>query len=154
MIMGNLLPNVTGWFKRENDQPRRNVMIISDDPEYLQVVSGVLAQVECNLLIPNHVLETLLILDSGEMPDLFICDFKMPQVDGKALIEKMRIRFGRRTMPPIIFMLDSPEDEEMALKLGVDDVLPKSLEPEKFINSLADIVERLNQNQKEQVQDD
>jgi DNA-binding response OmpR family regulator len=143
VLKANILPTVTEWFKRDSQQTPHNIMVISDDLDYLHQICSALTETGCTVTVPGNVLETLIMLDEGQMPHLFICDFREPQVDGKTLIEKMRIRFGRRTMPPIIFLLDSPEDEVMARELGVDDVLPKSLEVEVMVASLAKIMERI-----------
>jgi CheY-like chemotaxis protein len=120
-------------------------MIISDDQEYTTLISNALLDKGCETLTPANMLEALLLLDERGLPDLLIGDFKTPQVDGKALIEKMRIRFGRRTLPPIVFLLDSPEDEALALELGIEDVVPKAPDVPATIEALWKVIDHLDQ---------
>jgi two-component system aerobic respiration control sensor histidine kinase ArcB len=147
MLKANLMPQVSQWFRRnreENTIPLC-IMVISDDEECMMAISNALLEKGCDAVATSNVLEALLILDERGLPDLLIGDFKTPQVDGKTLIEKMRIRFGRRSLPPIVFLLDSPEDEEMALELGIDDVVPKAADAPATIEALWNVIDHLDQ---------
>ena len=128
MIGANIFPNVKAWFKRDRSENRLSVMVISDDMQYSQQTCSILVNNGYDVIAPANLLETLDILDQNELPELFICDFKDPRIDGKALIEKMRIRFGRRSLPPILFLLDAPDDDEGAIELGIDDLVPQAFE--------------------------
>lgn len=147
MLKANLMPQVSQWFRRnreENTIPLC-IMVISDDEECMMAISNALLEKGCEAVVTSNVLEALLILDERGLPDLLIGDFKTPQVDGKTLIEKMRIRFGRRSLPPIVFLLDGPEDEEMALELGIDDVVPKAADAPATIEALWNVIDHLDQ---------
>jgi CheY-like chemotaxis protein len=147
MLKANIMPQVSQWLKRnreENAVPLC-IMVISDDQEYVMAISNALLEKGCEAVAPANVLEALLILDERGLPDLLIGDFKTPQVDGKTLIEKMRIRFGRRNLPPIVFLLDSPEDEIMAQELGIDDVVPKASSAPATIEALWKVIDHLDQ---------
>ena len=147
MLKANIMPQVSQWLKRNREETTSPlcIMIISDDQECSMAISNALLEKGCEAITSSNVLEALLILDDRGLPDLLIGDFKTPQVDGKTLIEKMRIRFGRRTLPPIVFLLDSPEDEIMAMELGIDDVVPKATEAPATIEALWKVIGHLEQ---------
>lgn len=147
MLKANFMPQVAQWLKRNQEEgvTPLSIMVISDDQEYMMAISTALLEKGCEAIAPSNVLEALLILDERGLPDLLIGDFKTPQVDGKTLIEKMRIRFGRRNLPPVVFLLDSPEDEIMALELGIDDVVPKAADAAATIEGLWKVIDNLEQ---------
>jgi DNA-binding response OmpR family regulator len=147
MLKANIMPQVSQWLKRNREESTTPlcIMVISDDQEYAMAISTALLEKGCEAISPANVLEALLILDERGLPDLLIGDFKTPQVDGKTLIEKMRIRFGRRNLPPIVFLLDSPEDEIMAQELGIDDVVPKASDAPATIEALWKVIDHLDQ---------
>jgi DNA-binding response OmpR family regulator len=75
-----------------------------------------------------------------ERPDVMIVDFVNPEVDAHELLEKARIRFGKSTMPPVLFLRDTPEDEEAANDLFADDVLLKPIEPALLLESVNKLI--------------
>ena len=65
-------------------------------------------------------------------PDLIVLDVMMPQLDGFAVVKRLR-EAGDRT--PVIFLTarDAPEDRVTGLNLGGDDYLPKPFSLEELV---------------------
>jgi CheY-like chemotaxis protein len=78
--------------------------------------------------VPN-VPDALAILESGQPIDLIICDFTQPEIDAKSFLQRARLRLGRRGLPPVLFLRDADDDEEIAHQMEVTDLLPKPVDP-------------------------
>src|SRR5260370_18657666 len=59
-------------------------------------------------------------------PDVILCDYKMPGLDGRQLFEKLRARESTRHIP-FLFMASRPDLEERRRPVvdGVEDFIPK-----------------------------
>jgi CheY-like chemotaxis protein len=143
MMKSTLMPDMKRWFNRAQKPMPLSVMMISDDPACQMLVCTALANKGYTVMAPDSLLEALMVLDELGLPDLFIGDFVKPEVDARIFVEKLRIRFGRRALPPIMFLQDSPEDEIAALELDVYDVLPKSAEPETTVDYLYKVLDEM-----------
>lgn len=112
-------------FGRKSETVVYTVMIVSDDPAATRLVSEVLSSNDYVVRAAGTLDEAMRMLESGDMPDVLIGDFTRPEADGKDLLTRMQNRFGKSALPPVIFLLDSPDDEAAARALGVADLLPK-----------------------------
>jgi CheY-like chemotaxis protein len=129
-------------FKRKKpDQQAFSVMVVCDD-------SGGSALIEVALKDKGYTVhsmpsssEALKLLDETGLPDVLIGDFIQPEIDGKAFLEKVSIRFGKSAMPPILFLMDSKEDEAAAEMLGVHDLLPKPVDGETLAQRVQQLIE-------------
>jgi len=68
------------------------------------------------------------------IPDLIICDTKMPEMDGYEVLHSI-LDFTRTYEIPFIFSTSNSEkvDKAKALALGADDYIVKPFEPETLL---------------------
>src|SRR5207244_4831569 len=73
-------------------------------------------------------------------PDVILCDYKMPGLDGRQLFEKLRARESTRHIP-FLFMASRPDIEERLRPMvdGVEDFIPKPF----LLNNLVSITKKV-----------
>lgn len=108
------------------------VIIVSDDPEATTHLRSILETGHYVVFTASTAGEVLPYLDRM-LPDVLVCDFAQPEITGRALLDTIRIRLGKTTMPPIVFLRDNPDDEELANFFGADDLLLKPFTPEALL---------------------
>ncbi len=120
-------------FGRKSESVVYTVMLVSDDPGAARLVSDILFANDYVVRAAGTNDEAMRLLESGDLPDILIGDFTMPESDGKDLLTRMQNRFGKSVLPPIIFLLDAQDDETAARALGVADLLPKPVAADALI---------------------
>ena len=130
-------------FKSEDKEENNFVLfLLSDDFSVSTLVHNTLTQQGCTVYSGATVAEGVRSLDQRGLPDVLIVDLYNPEVDGTTFIKQARHRFGRAKMPPILFLMDSPEDEITAEMVEANDLLPKPFEPETLLQCIKTLVER------------
>jgi CheY-like chemotaxis protein len=72
-----------------------------------------------------------------ELPDLILCDLRMPTLDGYGVLRQLKSDPVLRLIPVIAATAGSMEDDcEALLAAGFDGYLEKSFEPERFIRQV------------------
>jgi|FLYK01.1.fsa_nt_gi CheY-like chemotaxis protein len=127
--------------KKKKDDLKFSVLVICDDSAACASLSQALGEQGYIVNTAVTVAEAIQILDEAGLPDVMIGDFIKPEVDGKAFLEQARIRFGRSALPPMIFLMDSKEDELTAEAMGVHDLVPKPFEGEKLAQCVRQLIE-------------
>ncbi|MDX1992423.1 MAG: response regulator [bacterium] len=116
--------------------PQHSVVIVSDDVASLDALEAALKENNYFVYSMRTVPEALLLLGTIPLPDAIICDFAKPKDAGKDFLDRARIRYGKRVLPPILFLMDEPEDEEAARLFGANDLLAKPFTNEALLNSI------------------
>jgi len=77
-------------------------------------------------------------------PDVILCDYKMPGLDGRQLFEKLRGRESTRHIP-FLFMASRPDIEERLRPLvdGVEDFITKPFLIKDLVRITKKVVDRL-----------
>src|SRR5437879_7514829 len=77
-------------------------------------------------------------------PDVILCDYKMPGLDGRQLFEKLRARESTRHIP-FLFMASRPDIEERLRPLvdGVEDFIPQPFLSKDLVRITKKVVDRL-----------
>jgi len=101
------------------------ILIAGDDAGGLAMLREVLSHRDYRVVEPLAREGAYRLDAEADRPDALICDFVDPQAQGKAFLEVARIRYGKTTMPPVLFLVDQVEDEELAKLYGADDLIPK-----------------------------
>jgi CheY-like chemotaxis protein len=131
---------LNGLFKSEKKSDvTRSAMVVGDDQEVLRFLSATLESENYTVVLAQNVETAIALLNDIEMPNVFIGDFRDPEIDGAELIRRLRLRYGKNTLSPIIFLIDSAEDETVARKMEVYDVLAKPLSAEGILRCLQTI---------------
>ncbi len=112
----------------KNDSSRNRLLLVDDDPGNLAVLG--------NLLRPQYDVQAApsgaraLEVIAGARPDLILLDVMMPELDGYAVLARLRADPATRDIP-VIFVtgMDSTEDEEKGLELGAVDYIAKPYRP-------------------------
>jgi CheY-like chemotaxis protein len=78
-------------------------------------------------------------------PDVILCDYKMPGLDGRQLFEKLRGRQATKHIP-FLFMASRPDIEERLRPLmdGVEDFIPKPFLVKDLVRVTKKVVDRLH----------
>jgi CheY-like chemotaxis protein len=72
--------------------PERRVLVVDDDPVVLESIALLIMHLGHVAEIATNGQIALRKVDSGEKFDLVLVDFKMPEMDGKALAHELKIR--------------------------------------------------------------
>jgi CheY-like chemotaxis protein len=85
----------------------------------------------------------LKVIDSP--PDVILCDYKMPVLDGRQLFEKLRAREATKHIP-FLFMASRPDIEEKLRPLvdGVEDFITKPFLVKDLVRVTKKVVDRLH----------
>jgi CheY-like chemotaxis protein len=84
-----------------------------------------------------------------ETPDLVISDILMPVMDGFTLCRRWKQDAKLREVPFVFYTATytEPKDEELALSLGAERFLVKPVEPDRFVEMIATLLEDHRQGQ-------
>ena len=107
----------------------RAVLIVDDSPENLRVLGEVLAPL-VRVLVANSGARALRVAAGDPRPDLILLDIMMPEMDGYAVLGRLREEPKTRDIPVIfVTAMDGVADEEKGLALGAVDYIAKPIEP-------------------------
>jgi len=118
------------------------VLVVDDNPLILDLLMKNL-EPHCNVRAAADGADALLkIVD--DPPDLVLCDYKMPGLDGRQLYEKLRARPQTKQLP-FIFLASRSDIEEKLRPLvdGVEEFISKPFFVRDLIRSAKKVVDRL-----------
>lgn len=105
------------------------ILIVDDTPENLGVLFELL-QPYYRVRAANGGVRALQIAQDQPKPDLILLDIMMPDLDGYAVIERLKADPATRDIPVIfVTALDDSEDEQRGLALGAVDYITKPIQP-------------------------
>ncbi len=119
------------------------LLLADDNPLIRDLVSKSLEPF-CEVMIAADGADALLkVID--EPPDVILCDYKMPGLDGRQLFEKLRGREATRHIP-FLFMASRTDIEEKLRPLvdGVEDFISKPFLAKDLVRTAKKIVDRLH----------
>lgn len=113
------------------------VLIVDDNPSIRYLLKASLSSYGFQTALAENGQVALEQLDQ-ERPDLVFLDLMMPVMDGWGVLERLQ---GRTDLPPIVVIsaLDSQEDKDRALGLGVTAYVSKPAD----LGGLVDLVRSL-----------
>ncbi|SCA56927.1 conserved hypothetical protein [Candidatus Terasakiella magnetica] len=81
-----------------------------------------------------------------ELPDLVLCDIRMPIMDGFELLDKVRNSYGQWANVPFLFLTAYGERDEMlkGLEKGADDYLTKPVDYDMLIVRVSTMLRQVN----------
>ena len=119
------------------------VLIVDDDSDTLEMLSEALEASGAEVSAARSADEALVVLNNGGI-DVLVSDIGMPNVDGYALIRRVRALPGSRGRIPAIALTAyaRPEDRAEAIDAGFQLHLPKPVEIDMLQASLASLAAR------------
>ncbi len=108
---------------------RQIILIVDDQAENLAVL-GDLLETHYRVRVANSGEHALRAAASDPKPDLILLDVMMPEMDGYAVLARLRNNAATRDIP-VIFVTakDSATDEEHGLEMGAADYITKPIKP-------------------------
>ena len=114
----------------------RTILIIEDDRSFARLLEVILTGrvYKTHLCLdPRNTIETAMRIE----PDLIILDIHMPRRSGTAVLKKLRQETATSQTPVIVSSsITSQKGIERLEKLGVNDFVPKSSEPEVLLQKV------------------
>ncbi len=109
------------------------ILIVDDNRVVLKILKNILESRNYLTVSASNGIEALKIAFQ-EKPDLIITDYLMPEMDGMALITKLKSQLATRFIPIIMLTSKDEVDAEVAvINAGADDYLTKPVNPKRLI---------------------
>jgi two-component system, chemotaxis family, protein-glutamate methylesterase/glutaminase len=120
------------------------VLIAEDDSTSALLLEKSLQSDGYEVTVTNNGLQALEALRVGEY-DALLTDWMMPELDGIALVRRLRAEFDNP--PPILVVtaLSSEDARRHALEAGADDYLAKPYVPHQLLQRVRDCIQRAQQ---------
>ncbi len=105
----------------------KKVLIVEDDNFLLGLEAKKLKEKGYDVLSAANSVEAFKIIDSKETIDLVLLDLMLPDVDGFAILKRIREDADLKNVPVVIFSnLYEEKDLKKATKLGISNFMIKS----------------------------
>lgn len=117
------------------------IVVVDDDTDSLILTTFILESYGVQIITATSALETLELIKQF-IPDIFIIDIAMPEVDGYSLIRIIRTLGSPHNEIPAIALtaIDSEEGRDLALKSGFQSYLMKPTEPDELATEIVHLV--------------
>jgi PAS domain S-box-containing protein len=126
------------------DLSQLRVLIVDDEADMRELGQFVLEQQGAQVSVAASAIEALQMFDR-QPPDLLISDIGMPIMDGYMLIRQIRSRSpeqGGRVLAIALTAYAGEYDQRQALVAGFQQHLPKPVEPEVLVSTIAALLNR------------
>jgi len=133
---------------RANPQPARpalpdvNVLVVDDEPDTVKLTTLVLKRAGAAVVTASSTLQAVDRLEAL-WPDLALIDLEMPELDGYALIARLRGMCERsgRTLPAVAFTAHgATRDRAQTRSAGFDLHLTKPIRPSVMVSAIGELV--------------
>jgi CheY-like chemotaxis protein len=138
--MKKFLDVITG-----NNQPAKPeskqdcaVLILSDDFTAIVALTDILSE-NYKICAAMSAPEMVELIEKSIFPEAIICDFVHPEM-AKEFLEVAKIRMGKSSLPPVLFLRDSSEDEILANRLHASDLLLKPVAQELLLTTITKLI--------------
>ena len=117
------------------------ILIIDDHPETRSIIGHVLKQQGYQIVTAVNGAEGLKVADQ-EHPQIILCDYMMPVMDGVETVTNLRKKPEFDKVPIIMFTaVDDPQQKLAAFDAGADDYLNKPTEPPELVDRVEILLE-------------
>lgn len=121
------------------------ILVVDDQADTRDLLAAILTSGEAEVQTAAGVPEALKIVAAWP-PEIVISDIAMPDGDGYELIRRLRQQAGTRKIPAIALTANATTEARIrALAAGFQLHLPKPVEPDELIVSVASLTGRLKQ---------
>src|SRR5690606_38166009 len=101
------------------------ILLVDDTPENLDVLSGILEGLDCELIVATSG-ERALELAARRLPDLILLDVMMPDINGFDVCTRLKGDLAT-TEIPIIFVTARTDDISQGFRVGGADYITKPI---------------------------
>lgn len=124
-----------------NGQPEK-ILIVDDNVIILKLLKNILESHKFVTLSAMNGTQALK-LAFTERPDMIITDYLMPEMDGKKLIQKLKMQLATRFIPIIMLTSRDEVDSEVeVIDAGADDYMVKPVVPKRLIARVKRLLNR------------
>ncbi|HTH82882.1 MAG TPA: response regulator transcription factor [Mucilaginibacter sp.] len=119
------------------------ILVVEDDP-FINVIIKKILSAEYEIEITTTVLKALSYLQKGNIPNLIISDFNMPNMSGLDLIVQLQASDFFKPIPIIILSGEDNSDTRIkCLDSGADDYVVKPFNPAELQARIRAILRRI-----------
>jgi signal transduction histidine kinase/ActR/RegA family two-component response regulator len=133
-----------GQFDAASSLRGLRVLVVEDDPDSRELMVALLSGTGAEVTAVSSAREALAQV-RGHIPDLMLADIGLPDQDGYELIRQVRSleNAGHKIMPAVALTAYArPQDRDRALAAGFQLHIAKPVEPEAFVNAVAELARR------------
>jgi len=119
------------------------LLIVEDDPDILKLLDATLTFKGYRVITAQNGKDGLEAI-RAKHPAIVITDIMMPKLDGFGLVHRIRLNPETRDIPVVFITATyvAREDREFALDIGATHFLQKPVDLEKFLATIAELMER------------
>ncbi len=118
------------------------ILIVDDNQVILKILKNILESNNYLVITALNGIEALKIAYQ-EKPVLIITDYMMPEMDGMALIKKLKSQLATRFIPVIMLTSKDEVDTEVEIiHAGADDYLTKPVNPKRLLARISRFINR------------
>ncbi len=118
------------------------VLVVDDEPDARDLLSTILRRCGSDVRCSESAAEAMQAFSEWE-PDILVSDIGMPNEDGYSFIKRIRqLKSKRAKKIPAVALTAYATDEDRlrALEAGFHTHVPKPIEPENFVSSIASVL--------------
>ncbi len=120
------------------------ILVVDDEPDSRDFVAFVLEEAGATVFSLSSAIEALKIFSLLKI-DILVSDIGMPEMDGYMLMQEMRARVDSKGIPAIALTAYALEiDQQQAKEAGFQHHLSKPVDPEKLVEIVAQLAQRLH----------
>jgi len=117
------------------------VLLVDDNPMVLGMLRGALTPLAI-VTTANDAADAL-VKAVEDTPDLLVCDYRMPGMDGRQLVEKLKSRSRTASIAVILLATKTDISEKLALQDPVDDFVEKPFFLKEATNRIKRIIDKI-----------
>lgn len=119
------------------------VLLVEDEPDIAELFTFILEEYGAEVVFASSALEALARLGQRR-PDILVSNVRLPEEDGRWLIEQIRQLEGRWSELPAIAVTSYTRevDGQRALESGFQHFMSKPLDPDELVKAILKLVGR------------
>ena len=118
------------------------VMVIDDEPDIVKLVKISLEMANFEVIEAFSGKECLVKVQSV-VPDLFLLDIMMPEMNGYEVCQKLKLQDKTKNVPVVMLTAKGQKgDAEQGLKVGADDYIIKPFDPYELGEQIREILQQ------------